>query len=153
VHADGGGTIAVAIAADASWIVIPRADAETPARIPIRIDPEKLAAGAHQGHVTFTAEGGSVARLTVSAQVGDLPTLLVRGEGCAMTDGKLRARAGAGCALVAADGDAAGIRWTLPGGAQASGGRMYGQFVRRGEFQVLVSSEEGTTEALPVIIE
>jgi hypothetical protein len=30
---------------------------------------------------------------------------------------------------------------------------MYGQFVRRGEFQVLVSSEEGTTEALPVIIE
>jgi hypothetical protein len=30
---------------------------------------------------------------------------------------------------------------------------LYGQFVRRGEFQVLLSSEEGATDTVPVVIE
>jgi hypothetical protein len=34
-----------------------------------------------------------------------------------------------------------------------SGGHLYGQFVRRGEFQVLLSSDEGAVDALPVVIE
>src|SRR5207237_362237 len=82
-----------------------------PARVSVRIDPQKLATGTHQGHVTFTAEGGSAVRLTVTAQVGDAPALAVQGDGCVLLEGKLRARAGAGCALVAADADAVGIQW------------------------------------------
>jgi subtilisin family serine protease len=153
VHTDGGGATMVMVAADAKWIVLPRSQAETPARIPVRVDPEKLSFGTQQGHVTFTTEGGAVAALTVTAQVGEAPAVVVRGEGCALLEGKLRARAGAGCALVTADGDAAAIRWTLPGGAQASGARLYGQFVRRGEFQVLLDSEGGAQDTLPVVIE
>jgi hypothetical protein len=153
VHAEGGGPATVGIAADASWIVLSRAEAETPARIAIRIDPAKLPASTHQGRVTFTAEGAPAATLLVTVQVGDAPAVVVHGEGCALRDGKLRARAGAGCALEVAEGDAVGIQWTLPGGAGASGARMYGQFLRRGEFQVLVSSQEGAPESLPVVIE
>jgi len=153
VHAERGGATAVSLAADASWIVLPRTQVETPARVSVRVDPQKLATGAHEGHVTFTAEGGSAVRLAVTVRVGDAPALAVQGDGCALVEGKLRARAGAGCALVAADADAVGIQWTLPGGAQATGSRMYGQFVRRGEFQVLLSSEEGATDTVPVVIE
>ena len=36
---------------------------------------------------------------------------------------------------------------------QVSGARLYGQFVRKGEFQVLVSSDEGEVDPLPVVIE
>jgi len=151
VHANGSARV-VSVAADASWIAVSRAEAETPARIGIRVDPKGLTAGSHQGQVTFTPDSGPAAALTVTAQVGDAPPIAVRGGGCALVDGKLRARAGAGCALVAVDGDSA-VRWTLPGGAQASGSRLYGQFVRRGDFQVLLSAGEGATDALPVVIE
>jgi hypothetical protein len=151
VHAERGGATAVSLATDASWIVLPRTQVETPARVSVRVDPQKLAAGSHQGHVTFTAEGGSAVKLAVTARVGDAPALAVQGDGCVLLEGKLRARAGAGCALVAAD--AVGVQWTLPGGAQATGSRLYGQFVRRGEFQVLLSSEEGATDTVPVVIE
>jgi subtilisin family serine protease len=153
VHLEGGGTSTVNATSDAKWIVLPRAQAETPARISVRIDPAGLSTGAYQGQVTFTAEDRASARLTVTAQVGDAPAVTVQGEGCELRDGKLRARAGSGCALVAAAGDTPGVQWTLPGGGQASGPRMYGQFVRPGEYQVLVSSEEGVTDSVPVVIE
>ncbi|MGZ6126089.1 MAG: hypothetical protein ACXWLR_14065, partial [Myxococcales bacterium] len=81
------------------------------------------------------------------------PVVAVQGEGCALSEGKLRVRAGAGCALVATDDAAPGVEWTLPGGAQVAGGQLYGQFVRRGEFQVLLGSDEGAVDSLPVVIE
>ena len=152
VHANGSARM-VTVAADASWIVVSRGELETPARIGVRVDPQKLAAGTHQGHVTFTPESGPAAQLTVIAQVGNVPLVAVRGEGCALVDGTLRARAGAGCAVVAADGEGANVRWTLPGGTEASGASLYGQFVRRGDYQVVLRSPEGSTDALPVVIE
>ncbi|HYS07734.1 MAG TPA: S8 family peptidase [Myxococcales bacterium] len=151
VSANGSAQV-VAIAADASFIGVSRAEAETPARIGIKVDAKGLKAGTHQGHVTFTAESGPAAVLTVTAQVGDAPPIAVQGDGCALVEGKLHAREGAGCALLAADGNAA-AQWTLPGGAQVSGARLYGQFVRRGDFQVLVGSRGGAAEAIPVVIE
>jgi subtilisin family serine protease len=153
VHSEHGGTTTVALAADANWIGLRNAQVETPARVSVRVDPEKLAPGTHQGHVTLRGEGGSLAILTVTALVGEAPAVVVQGDGCEWLAGKLRARAGAGCALVAAEGEAVGIQWTLPGGVQASGARMYGQFVRRGEFELLLSSEEGAIDAVPVVIE
>lgn len=147
-----GGAVAFKAAVDAKWILLSRADGETPARVSVRVDPAGLAAGAHEGHVTFTAGNASV-RLTVAAQVGNLPLVAVQGEGCALSEGKLRVRAGAGCALVAAAGASPDVDWTLPGGAHVAGGQLYGQFVRRGEFELLLASDEGAVDAVPVIIE
>src|SRR5262249_646109 len=130
---------------------VSRPEAETPARISVKVVPKGLAAGTHQGRVTFTPESGPAAVLTVTAQVGDAPPIAVQGDGCALVEGKLHARAGAGCALRVADGNA--VQGTLPGGAQASGARLYGQFVRRGDFQVLVGSRGGAAETIPVVIE
>jgi len=41
----------------------------------------------------------------------------------------------------------------LPGGSQVSGGRLYGQFVRPGEYAVVVSGDDGVSEGVPVVIE
>ncbi len=147
-----GGTVAFTVAADAKWIVLSRTGAETPARLSVRVDPKGLGGGKHEGHVAFTA-GDASARLTVTAQVGNVPLVAVQGEGCALSEGKLRVRAGAGCAVVAADGASPGVQWTLPGGAQVAGSQLFGQFVRRGEFEMLLSSDEGAVDAVPVVIE
>ena len=45
-----------------------------------------------------------------------------------------------------------GVAWRLPGGTEVSGTRLYGQFVRRGEFEIRVRRADDE-EALPVIIE
>jgi subtilisin family serine protease len=148
----GGGTVAFTAAPDAKWILLSKTEGQTPARLSVRIDPKGLGEGKHEGHLAFTAAGASV-RLTVIAQVGNLPLLAVQGDGCAFSEGKLRARAGAGCALAAADGASPGMGWTLPGGAQVAGGQLYGQFLRRGEFQLLLASDEGEVDAVPVVIE
>ncbi|HZR09304.1 MAG TPA: S8 family serine peptidase [Myxococcales bacterium] len=148
----GGGTVAFTAAADAKWILLSRTEGETPARLSVRVDPRGLGSGKHQAQVTFTA-GEASARLTVTAQVGNAPVVAVQGEGCALSEGKLRVRAGAGCALVAAEGASPGVQWTLPGGAQIGGSQLYGQFVRRGEFEVLLSSDEGVVDSVPVVIE
>ncbi len=153
IRASRGGSVPFAAAADASWILLGTAKGQTPARIAVRVDPAALGEGRHEGHVTFTGADGAPALLTVVAEAGTAPSMLVRGEGCGIADGKLRVRAGAGCALLATDGEAPGVQWTLPGGAQVAGGQLYGQFVRRGEFQVLLSSDEGVTDAVPVVIE
>ena len=73
--------------------------------------------------------------------------------GCELRDGALHAHAGSGCALASTDGEAAEVTWSLPDGAQVSGARLYGQFVRRGEFQIVLDSEDGVTDAVPVVIE
>src|SRR5438270_696082 len=112
----------------------------------VGIDPRRLQLA---GRRIFKA----AATLTVAAQVGSVPLVSVQGDGCQLRDGAVHARAGAGCALASVDGDTAAVRWMLPDGAQVAGGRMYGQFVRRGEFQVMLSSDDGVTDALPVVIE
>ena len=152
LRASGGGMVAFTALSDAKWILPSKQQGQTPARLSIRVDPAGLGQGKHEGHVAFTAAGGSV-RLTVTAQVGSQPLVAVQGAGCAFSEGTLRVRAGAGCALVAADGSSPGVGWTLPGGAQVAGGQLYGQFLRKGEFQVLVSSDEGEVDSVPVIIE
>ena len=45
------------------------------------------------------------------------------------------------------------MQWRLPGGEEVRGARLYGQFVRRGEFEVLYSRDEGVVDPLPVVIE
>jgi hypothetical protein len=119
----------------------------------VRVDPAKLRTGKHQGQVQFKDESGASAALSVAVQVGNVPAIAVRGDGCELREGKLHVRSGAGCTLSAADGEAAGVQWRLPGGSQVAGARLYGQFVRPGEFQVLVSSDEGEVDAIPVLIE
>jgi subtilisin family serine protease len=153
VHTEGGGATAFTAAADQPWIVPSRTNGETPARISIRVDPAGLRSERSEGHINFTAEGKAVATLKVTAQTGAAPLVTVQGEGCELREGKLHARAGAGCALASTDGDTADVTWMLPDGAQVSGGRMYGQFVRRGEFQVVVGSSDGAADAVPVVIE
>jgi hypothetical protein len=153
LHTDGGGATAFTAAADQPWIVPSKTKAETPARISIRVDPAGLRSERSEGYVTFTAEGKSVARLKVTAQAGAPPLVAVQGVGCDLREGKLHARAGAGCALASADGETADVTWVLPDGAQVSGGRMYGQFVRRGEFQLVLASSEGDADSIPVVIE
>jgi Subtilase family len=153
LHTDGGGSTPFTVAADQPWIVPGKTKAETPARISIRVDPAGLRSEKGEGHVTFTAEGQSAATLKVIAQAGAAPPVAVQGEGCDLREGKLHARAGAGCALTSTDGETADVSWVLPDGAQLSGGRMYGQFVRRGEFQLVLGSSDGDSDSLPVVIE
>ena len=154
LRAEGGGAHKWTAEADAKWIVLNQAKGETPARVSVRIDPAKLAAGKHQGKVVFKDESGAALPLAVTLQIGNAPAIAVLGEGCALReDGKLHARAGAGCTLSAAEGESAGVQWRLPGGAQVGGARLYAQFVRKGEFQVLLSADEGDVDPLPVVIE
>src|SRR5207245_2257679 len=83
--------------------------------------------------ITFKAGGADTATLAVTAVVGDGVAVAVTGAGCELREGRLHVRAGAGCAVHAAEGEAAAIQWQLPDGAKVSGGHLYGQFVRRGE--------------------
>ena len=154
LRAAGGGRRAWTAATDAKWIVLPQTSGETPARVSVRVDPGKLDAGNHAATVIFKdGAGGSVA-LAIALQFGGSPAVAVQGEGCALReDGKLHVRAGAGCRLSAADGEAASVQWRLPGGEEARGSRLYAQFVRRGEFRLLVSADEGEVDAVPVVIE
>jgi hypothetical protein len=154
LRAEGGGARKWTAKADAAWIVLRQTTGETPARVQVRVDPSKLAAGKHTGSVILQDAAGERQALAVSLQIGSAPIVAVQGDGCALReDGKLHARAGSGCVLSAADGEAATVQWRLPGGEEASGARLYGQFVRRGEFQVLVSADEGEVDPLPVVIE
>ena len=101
----------------------------------------------------FDAAGTSV-ELAVTAHVGGAPVIGVRGDGCVLArDGRAHVRAGSGCVLTATEGESNGVQWRLPGGAELTGSRLYGQFVRRGEYQILVSRDEGAVDALAVVIE
>jgi hypothetical protein len=154
LRADGGGGKKWVAEADATWIVLKQSAGETPARVQVRVDPAKLGAGRHAGSVIFKDAAGGAKALAVSLQIGTAPVVAVQGDGCALSeDGKLHARVGSGCALSAAEGEAASVQWRLPGGEEASGARLYGHFVRRGEFQLLVSTDEGEVDPLPVVIE
>jgi subtilisin family serine protease len=153
IHTEGGGSTPFTATADAKWVLLSKTEAETPARFSVRIDPAAMAPGRNEAHVSFAVDGKAAARLTVAAQVGSIPIVSVQGDGCELRDGAVHARAGAGCAVASADGDTAEVRWVLPDGAQVAGGRLYGQFVRRGEFEMTLSSDDGVTDAVPVVIE
>jgi len=153
VSAQGGGARKFTAQADEKWIVLAKTSGQTPARFAIRIDAAKLPAGTHQARVTFTPDKGASVAVQVAAVMGDGPAVAVTGAGCELREGKLYVKSGAGCAVRAVDGEAAGVRWELPGGTHVSGGQMYGQFVRRGQFEVKLSSDEGATDTLPVVIE
>ena len=150
----GGGQRRFTLESGAPWIVLRQLKGTTPARIVVRVDPTGLAAGAHAGTVVFKDESGAAQMLAVSLGIGDAPAIAVTGEGCRIgEDGKLHARAGAGCTLSASEGESATVQWRLPGGAEVRGARLYGQFVRRGEFEILYSRDEGEVDPLPVVIE
>jgi hypothetical protein len=154
VGAEGGGQRAFTAETNAAFIVLRQAKGTTPARVAVRVDPSTLAAGKHEGRVTFKDASGASLALSVTLQIGDAQALAVRGEGCRLgEDGKLHALAGAGCVLSAAEGEAATVQWRLPGGEEVRGGRLYAQFVRRGEFQMLYSPDEGAADPLAVVIE
>jgi len=153
VQADGGGTLPYTASADVKWITLPKTAGETPSRFTVRVDPGALGTDVSEGHVTFTAEGGGKVKLKVTAQAGAAPSVLVQGDGCELRDGKVHARAGAGCSIASSDGEIASLRWVLPDGAQVAGGRMYGQFVRRGEYAMVLAGDDGVSDGVPVVIE
>ena len=142
------------LASDAPWIVLRQPKGTAPARVVVRVDPAGLAAGLHAGNVWVKDESGVALPLAVSLRIGGAPAIAVTGDGCRMAaDGKLHARAGSGCTLAASEGESATVQWRLPGGEEVRGARLYGQFVRRGEFEVLYSRDEGVVDPLPVVIE
>jgi subtilisin family serine protease len=149
VRAHGGAARRWKAAADRSWISLRPSEGETPARISVLVDPAKLEAGTHSG--TVQVEGGPALR--VGFRIGDTPPVTVASGACEMRGGALHAPAGAGCALQVVEGESAGVRWVLPGGRQSAGSRFYGQFVRPGQFTLLVSRDEGEVDGIPVVIE
>ena len=107
----------------------------------------------HLGEVVFTDASGGKVTLPVSLEIGGLPPVVARGEGCAMRERALHVRAGAGCALSASDDESWSTRWRLPGGREVEGARLYAQFVRKGEYQVQISRDDGDPDLLAVVIE
>ncbi len=150
LRSEGGGKQAWTGAPDAKWMVLKQSKGETPSRISVRVDSAKLG-NQREGHIEFRDEAGDKVSLKVVVQSGS--AVAAAGEGCEMRGGALHVRAGSGCALAAAGADAPEVKWVLPGGTQVGGSRLYAHFVRRGQFQVLVSSDEGEVDPLPVVIE
>ena len=159
VREENGASHKVAITSSAAWLVPGAAQKTTPFRLSIRADPSGLKAGTHHGTVTLTSSG-TTATLAVSLQVrsalaGDGGPL-ASGAGCAVIAGALHVAAGSLCALVAPGfgGDFVdpGVRWTLPGGAVASGSTVHARFPRRGAFTLLVDDGGGPRE-VPVAVE
>jgi subtilisin family serine protease len=140
VRIEGGGVRSWSARSDASWVKLSMDQGETPTRVAVRVDPHK--ASGREAHVMFVDTLGSRAELTIS--LDGAAGLEVAGEGCSLSDGKLHARLGAGCTV-----SSGGTRWTLPDGQRVDGAKLYAQFVRAGEYQLLVDS----TDPLPVVIE
>lgn len=150
---EGGGVEPWIATASAPWIEVSRSSGRTPSRPAIRAWPAGLSRGMHLGEVVFTDASGGKVTLPVSLEIGGLPPVVARGEGCAMRERVLHVRAGAGCALSAAEAESWSIRWRLPGGREVEGARLYAQFVRKGEYQVQISRDDGDPDPLAVVIE
>ena len=154
LRADGGGARTWTAKAGAAWIVLPKTSGKTPSRVTVGVDTTRLGAGKHEGKVVFSDSAGGSVSLSVALQIGNLPSVVVQGKGCELRDdGALHVQVGAGCALSAAEGESNGVQWRLPGGTETTGARLYGQYVRRGQFQVLVSRDEGEVDPIAVIVE
>jgi subtilisin family serine protease len=144
---------------DAPWIRLRADQGETPARLTIRVDPTGLARGDHEGQVRIEAadRAAEFIILRVRLHVGDAPAVAANGSGCAVQGGTLHVRRGSTCMLaltgLGAGATASSVQWRLPGGALVDGGRLVGQFVRRGEFQLEVNASEDASDAIPVVVE
>lgn len=148
----GGGARKWWAQASNEWIVLPATSGTTPARVAVRVDPGGLTGAAGQGSVVFVDDSGMSVTLAVSFSAGS--GISVHGEGCSFgAGGAIHARANAGCELRAAEGEANAVQWRLPGGEQINGARLFGHFVRKGQYQVLVSRDEGAVDPLAVVIE
>jgi hypothetical protein len=139
---------------DARWVLLSSERGETPSHVSVRVDPSRLPAGEHSGHVVFADASGAGVTLEVSARIGSPSTVVVDGSGCSMRSGALHARAGSACTL-ALEGvqRAPSVRWRLPGGNLVAGARLHAQFVRRGTFELQVSADEGEVDPLPAVVE
>jgi subtilisin family serine protease len=144
IRVEGGGARSWSAHSDAPWLKLSIDQGETPARVSIRVDPSH---GNDDALVVFKDELGGTATLTVSLRPA---SLAVTGKGCELkADGKLHVQLGAGCALAASEHS----QWTLPDGREMSGQRLYAQFVRRGELQLLIRGSDAVGDPLTVVIE
>jgi thermitase len=140
---EGGGARSWSAHTDAPWIELSMDQGETPARVSIHVDPSHAN---EEAQVVFKDDSGGTATLTVSLKPA---SLMVTGGGCSLQDGKLRVKLGSGCTLAAGEWS----KWTLPDGREVSGQKLYAQFVRRGEFRVLIRGSDATADPLTVAIE
>lgn len=143
IRAEGGGVRSWSARSDEPWVKLSVDQGTTPARVFIQVDPVQ---GSGDALVTFKDSLGGTATLSVSLQPASLSAT---GAGCALRGGKLLVQAGAGCALATREES----HWTLPGGRELEGQRLYAQFVRRGEFQLLIRGKDAVADPLTVVIE
>ena len=154
LRTDSGRPVPFTATTSAPWLRLSVRRNDTPARVAVRVDPSKLAPAGREAEVTFTAADGSSVVATIAARPVARQTIAANGMGCDLHGGVLRARAGCACTLsIDGAGEAPSIRWRLPGGALASGARLHAQFIRPGEYNVLVSADEGEVDALKVVIQ
>lgn len=149
LRAEGGGATAWTATADAPWLLLSADRGQTPAVLTVRIDPARLPPGDRLGHVRF----GAAASLAVRVRSGR-QTFVASGAACSLGASGLHVRAGTSCALVAEGIESAPtMQWRLPGGALQTGPALFGQFVRAGRFELLVSTDEGEVDDLQVSVE
>ena len=149
LRAEAGGATAWTAKSDAPWVILPVDHGETPALLAVRIDPTRLSPGEHLAHVRF-----GDAALEVRARVGARQAIVASGGACAMRGEVLHVRAGTSCSLwVEGVESAPTVQWRLPGGAMQAGARLHAQFARRGQFDLLVSSDESEVDPVHVSVE
>ena len=159
LRAQGGGARKWRARADAAWVRLGSERGETPSRITVRAEPDRLGPGDHVGHVRIEdpERPASFVVLRVELRVGEAPAIATSGAGCEMREGRLHAERGATCLLglpgLGAGATAGSVQWRLPGGALVQGGLVYGQFVRPGEYQIEVSASEGAVDTVSVVVE
>ena len=143
VRSEGGGARHWSAQSDEAWVKLSIDQGVTPARVSLQVDPVQ---GSGEAVVIFKDDLGGTVRLTVSLRPA---TLSATGDGCALRDGRLHVQAGAGCTLATREES----HWTLPSGQEMSGQRLYAQYVRRGEFQLLIRGNDAVADPLTVVIE
>jgi hypothetical protein len=159
LRAEGGSVRRWTARADARWLRLGTDQGETPAWLSVHVDPSGLAPGDYVAHVRIEAPEAPAefAVLEVKLRVAAATSVAVAGAGCAMRDGRLHVERGSTCMLatpgMGVGATAPSVQWRLPGGATVSGGAMYGQFTRAGEYQVEVSATEDGAERLAVVVE
>ena len=150
LRALGGGATPWTAKADAPWVILPVDRGHTPARLEVRIDPSKLAPGDHLAHVRF----GDQASLEIRLRAGARQALVASGSACQMRGETLHVRAGTSCSLAVEGVESApSIQWRLPGGELHSGPRLHAQFVRAGQYDLLISCDEGAVDSVRVSVE
>ncbi len=150
LRADDGGATAWAAKVSAPWVVLSVDHGVTPAQLAVRIDPAKLGPGDQLAQVHFSDS----ATLEVRVRAGPRQAIAAGGSGCSMRGDGLHVRAGTSCSLeIEGVESAPTIQWRLPGGGLQSGARLHAQFARAGQFELLVSFDEGEIDTVHVSVE